>query len=440
MPTKEKPLGQSAALRDRAEEIARKKAAAAAKGGSDATLEDSRQLLYELQVHQIELEMQNDELRRAQIEIEAARERYFDLYDMAPVGYCTVSLQGLILEANLAVATLLQMPRTSLTRQPLSRFLLPQDQETYHRHLKMLLDSGESQIFEVRMLQGDGSLLWVEMKAVSAGDDEGKPALRLIISDIGARKRTEELLRAKEAAVSADAAKSRFLSTVAHEFRTPLSLLSSSLDIMERYQDRLSSDQRREQENLLRTASQQLKGLVDAILCYNKMVPEEHEVVHRTARLQTLVRQVTEELGKVRHPTHVFTIDIASDCTDMQIDAILFRRILETLLTNAFQYTPPGGGISLKIARQGSGLVLEINDQGVGISSEDRQHVLAPFFRGQNVGSVRGIGLGLSIAQDAVVQMGGTLDLTSGVGSGTRICITFPRTKEDRPSARKKKG
>lgn len=419
---------QSADLRDRAERLARKNKGGLPNGETPMTLEETRQILYELQVHQIELEMQNDDLRRAQVELEKARERYFDLYDMAPVGYCTVSVKGLILEANLTAATMLEVPRQELIRQPVSRFLFPQDQEIYHRHLRMLLESGKSQVFEVRMLHADASPLWVEMKAVSAGDDDGMQVFRLIISDIGVRKRTEEFLRAKEAAVAADAAKSRFLSTVAHEFRTPLSLLSSSLDIVERYQDRLSSDQRREQENLLRSASQQLKGLVDAVLSYNKMVPEKHGEPHRRGRLQTLVGEVTKKLERIRHPSHAFTIDIASGCTDILMDEILFRRILETLLANAFQYTQPGGGISLEIAREGSDLVIEIKDQGMGICAEDRQHVCSPFFRGQNVGAVRGIGLGLTIAQDAVLQMGGTLDLTSAVGTGTRIRVNIPWT------------
>jgi PAS domain S-box-containing protein len=413
-------------LRGRAEEVAGKNTIAAAKGSADATLDETHQLLYELQVHQIELEMQNEELRRAQLEVLKARERYFDLFDIAPVGYCTVSLKGLILEANLTTTTMLEVPRQSLTRQPLSRFLWPQDQEIYHRHLSLLVESGAPQIFEVRMLQGGGAPLWVEMKAVAAVEDDGVPIFRLVISDIGARKRSEELLRAKEAAVAAEAAKSRFLLRVAHEFRNPLSLLSSSLDILERYQDHLNRDQRRAQETQLRGAARQLKELVDAILCYNQTVPEEHGEPHRTARLQALVREVIAGLGKVRHPSHAFVVDIAPDCADRGIDEILFRRLLETLLTNAFQFTPPGRGVVLKIAAEGSHLLIDISDQGVGISSEDQQHVFSPFFRGQNVGAVRGFGLGLSIARDAVLQMGGRLDLTSAIGSGTRIRVTLP--------------
>ena len=89
--------------------------------------EEARQVFHELRVHQIELEMQNEELRRAQAELEASRARYFDLYDLAPVGYFTLGEQGLILEANLAGAGLLGVTRGDLAKQPMSRFILPED-------------------------------------------------------------------------------------------------------------------------------------------------------------------------------------------------------------------------------------------------------------------------------------------------------------------------
>ena len=110
---------QAAALRQKAEDALRKQHAAR---GLVAP-EDAKRLHHELEVHQIELEMQNEELRRAQAELEASQQRYFDLYDLAPVGYFTISEQGLILEANLMSATLLGVDRSSLLKQPLSRYM-----------------------------------------------------------------------------------------------------------------------------------------------------------------------------------------------------------------------------------------------------------------------------------------------------------------------------
>ena len=103
--------------------------------------EEARQTLHELRVHQIELEMQNEDLRRTQGELEASRVRYFDLYDLAPVGYCTLSEQGLILEANLTAATLLGVAQDVLVTQPITRFILKEDQGIYYRLRKQLFEA-----------------------------------------------------------------------------------------------------------------------------------------------------------------------------------------------------------------------------------------------------------------------------------------------------------
>jgi PAS domain-containing protein len=115
---------QTGALRKRALEIVRKKTARSPENSQALSPEKTRKMLHELQVHQIELEMQNEEMRRAQAELDAARARYFDLYDLAPVGYCTVNDKGLILEANLTASTLLGIARGKLVKQLLTRFIL----------------------------------------------------------------------------------------------------------------------------------------------------------------------------------------------------------------------------------------------------------------------------------------------------------------------------
>jgi PAS domain-containing protein len=129
MTSEDNPPGDAAQLRQQAEAAARQEAAQSPETHEALSPAQMRQTLHELRVHQIELEMQNEELRRAQVELDAARARYFDLYDLAPVGYCTLSEPGLILEANLTAATLLGVPRGALVKQPISRFILPEDQD-----------------------------------------------------------------------------------------------------------------------------------------------------------------------------------------------------------------------------------------------------------------------------------------------------------------------
>jgi PAS domain S-box-containing protein len=155
------------------------------------TMEDSLRLLHELQVHQVELEMQNIELRQTQIELEASRARYFDLYDLTPVGYCTLSEQGLIMQVNLTAATLLGAARDALVNQPISRFILKDDQDIFRRCHKQLFETREPQTCKLRMMRHDGSKFWARMEATTAqdtsmnsGQADGLFISRVVLSDI----------------------------------------------------------------------------------------------------------------------------------------------------------------------------------------------------------------------------------------------------------------
>ena len=157
--------------------------------------EDVRRMLHELRVHQIELEMKNEELRRAQVELDTARARYFDLYDLAPVAYITVDLQGLILESNLAASGLLGVPRFVMVKRPLSQFIFPDDQDIYYLHRKGIAESASPHLLELRMMRQDGKVFWAHLSTATAQDVDGTPTFRIVITDITERKRMEEALR-----------------------------------------------------------------------------------------------------------------------------------------------------------------------------------------------------------------------------------------------------
>jgi PAS domain S-box-containing protein len=149
------------ALRRQAEEIVRKKGTLSTENLGALSLEEIRQTFHELQVHQIELEMQNEELRSSQEELDAARARYFDLYDLAPVGYFTLSEDGLILEANFTAAIQLGSTRNALVKQPITRFIRKEDQDVYYLRRRQLFETGEPQTFELQMVKKDGAPFWV---------------------------------------------------------------------------------------------------------------------------------------------------------------------------------------------------------------------------------------------------------------------------------------
>ncbi len=164
------------------------------------TPEAAERLIHELQVHQIELELQNEELRQAQEALTISRARYVDLYDLAPVGYLTLSEAGLIQEANLAAATLLDAPRETLAGQPLTRFILPDDQDIHYHGRRQLLATGERQIDDLRLRRADDAPIWVRLEISLGPEATSEHQLwRAILSDITARKRGEQALLESQA-------------------------------------------------------------------------------------------------------------------------------------------------------------------------------------------------------------------------------------------------
>jgi PAS domain S-box-containing protein len=162
------------------------------------SFEEIRQVLHDLHVHQVELEMQNVELRTMQADLDAARARYFDLYDLAPVGYCTLSEKGMILEANLTAVTLLGLNRSALLKRPLSRYILLDDQNIYFLHRKQLFETGEPQTCDLRMVKNDGTQFWAHLAATAAQDSDSAPVCRVVISDITERKLAEKACKDSE--------------------------------------------------------------------------------------------------------------------------------------------------------------------------------------------------------------------------------------------------
>lgn len=174
------PFNSGNDLRQRADAKALGTTSSQPEGTEMLSREEAHKMLHELQVHQIELETQNEELRRTQIELDSARARYFDLYELAPIGYCTVSEKGLILEANLTATTLLGVPRAAMVGQAISRFILAEDQDTYYLLRKRLLETGTVQVSELRLLRTNSPPFWARLEATKTCGQgaSGKPLFR----------------------------------------------------------------------------------------------------------------------------------------------------------------------------------------------------------------------------------------------------------------------
>ena len=202
--------------------------------------QDCQQLVHELQVHQIELEMQNEELRQTQEQLVESLEKYSDLFDFAPIGYVTTNTKGRIVEANLTFATQLGIERGRLINTGLALYAVASDRAAFRAHLEQVFQSSERHSCEVQLERRDGQGLYVQADSIRALHDDGSPSCRTSITDISARKAAEEALvilheelenRVMERTAALNASEKQF-KKLSQEFRTLLNAISDTLILL----------------------------------------------------------------------------------------------------------------------------------------------------------------------------------------------------------------
>ncbi len=411
----------------------------------DLSPEAVRKMLHELWVHQIELEIQNEELRQAQLLIDHARARYFDLYDQAPVGYCTLDKQDLILEANLTAATLLGVDRHTLTRQPIERFILKADQDIFYLHRKQLDQSGKLQSCELRMVKHDGTQIWVQLAEAAAQEVDDKLLYRIVLSDITERKkneaeldqhrhhleqlvlsRTDELAKAKETAEAASRAKSAFLTNISHEIRTPMTAIISLTDLLRR--TKLTPEQA-EQLGKIDTAAHHLLSIINDILDISKIEADKLELENTNFRLTDILNNVRSIIDESARNKGLLPTQVDSDAVPLWLrgDPMRLRQALLNYAGNAVKFTDKGLiTLRSKLLEETDDNLLvrfEVTDTGIGISPDNIARLFQPFeqINTATTDKYGGTGLGLAITRRLVELMGGEV----GVDSIPNIGSTF---------------
>jgi len=165
---------------------------------AETTAKSAEELLHELRVHQIELEMQNEELRRTQLSLEESRDHYVEFYDFAPVGYLTLTDKGLISEINLTGAALLGAERNKLVGKRLARFVAPEDTNSYQQHFMDVLKHDKKVTCEVAIKRGDGSTMEAQFNCIRFHGVGKAHEVRIVLTDITERKQVDEVVREQE--------------------------------------------------------------------------------------------------------------------------------------------------------------------------------------------------------------------------------------------------
>ena len=406
---------------------------------------DMRRLVHELQVHQIELEMQNNEMRQSRVELEAALGRYTELYDAAPVGYLTLTADGLISKINLTGAKLLGTARGNLLQRRFSPFVVRADQERWNRHFLKVKSDDEAGNVELALQRDDGSIFHVQVDSVrhrfgtdtkAVGSEENTLGACIALTDISALKKVEQdLIEARAVAEKANCAKSEFLSSMSHEFRTPLSAILGFAQLIESGSPAPTPSQQRSIEQILQ-AGWYLLELINEILDLALIESGKLSLLLEHVALVDIVHEcqaMTESQAQERGISVAFIPFDPLIC--VEADRLRVKQVLINLLTNAIKYNKVDGTVLVNCATVTPGrLRIDIRDTGKGLSPDRLAQLFQPFNRLGLEGSANeGTGIGLVLSKRLVELMGGSIGAESTVGKGSVFWIEL--NLADRPLA-----
>jgi PAS domain S-box-containing protein len=423
------------------------------------------ELLQELRVHQVELELQNEELRRSRAALEVARDRYLELYDFAPVGYLTLDAGGRIRDVNLAGASLLGVDRAELPSRPFDRFVAPQDHASWAAHLALVRESETALGCELLLRPARRNPFPVELTSLRTAPAEDAPAgVRCTLVDITDRRRAEEererritelralnkqLEQAHLQLLQADklAAIGQLAAGVAHEINNPLSYAMSNLFLVEEYLQEIlgarpaGADAPRLPEtrrapakpdlaSVQRDLTQCLADTREGLDRVSRVVKDLKAFAHPdTGHWQEAdLREILDGVLRIIAASLVESARIVKDygegalrirCRPMQLGQVFMN-----VLVNATQAMPTSGTITVRAGRAGAEAWVEIEDNGAGIPADDLNRLFEPFFTTKPIGV--GTGLGLSIAHGIVRGHGGRIEVRSTLGSGSTFRIVLP--------------
>jgi PAS domain S-box-containing protein len=292
--------------------------------------------------------------------------------------------------------------------------------------------AGHSVRDEVQVRSGLDAMVWIDFSLKPLKDETGKVVLLIAEGrDISEKKQAEtEIINALQQERELNKLRSNLVSVVSHEFRTPLTTIRSSAELLERYCQEFMDEKKSKHFNQIRVAINQTIQLLEDVLLIGKADAGKLQFKPADFDLVEFCRNLVEELRNNFKERHTISFTYPGECLNAHMDENLLRPILINLLSNAIKYSPKGGTVHFELTHHDEVVTFRIQDQGIGIPQQDLPHLFESFYRAGNVGAIQGTGLGLSIVKKSVDLHGGQLAIESIVDVGTTFILRLPLTSQ----------
>lgn len=382
---------------------------------------------HELNVHKVELEMQNEELRSTQLKLEKSLDNYAELFALAPIGYFILDKNGTIINVNNIGCNLLGLQKAAIIENPFSIFLSSElYQDDFYRHRNEVIETEKLQQVEGKMNKKGGMVFPVLITSSIVKDEYNKFKYFLsTVSDISERKEQEQKVKlALEKEIELNELKSRFITTASHEFRTPLSTILLSAELLEKYNR--PEDEEIRKRHFLKIKSS-VHGLTEILLDFLSLDKFENGLVKNYPEKLNLVGFTENIIEELNIKNQLIIYKHSEESQHVYLDSRLLKVCLTNLLGNAIKYSPKDGVIEITTTIQnGKPIKITVKDNGIGIPEEDQPFIFDQFFRAKNAEALQGTGLGLNIVQKFVSVMNGSISFTSKENKGSTFVMVLP--------------
>lgn len=386
-----------------------------------AALEITR-LYEELNLYAAQLEQRVEDRTN---QLQKAKKRVEAILSNSSDAIILVDVNGYIQQTNTRFTEVYGYGVDELVNKPLSDVILYESQSTLPEILTKVIESQEYTRIEAVVHQKNGTTFPVDA-AFAAFMENGETEVVCSLRDITERKLLEDGLReAFEKQKELAELKTRFISTVSHEYRTPLAIIQTSAGLVLKYADRMTAEKQEEHLRKILWNVGHLTNLMDEVLEINRAEkmgidfrPEPTDIVQFIDDLIHDIRQV--------NPTYHINLAVKGNPTPIRADVRLLRQIVSNLLSNAIKYSQDKDPIVVTLEFNEKTVGMTVQDKGVGIPQEDLENLFTLFHRAANVGNIQGTGLGLAIVKRAVDAHNGHVRVESTLNEGTTFTVTLP--------------